>query len=254
MPRNALLCISVSEGCESSASRLDESMPQMSAPPNRFFFKGQIVHLSLLLILLVAVGQLTAFKPLRANRLLGVGADVWFIVALGVPIVHQVYVWLAWRSELCFRGLTHRLGPHAFVIYQVVFMVCLLSRPVSLTLLAIADHDSFALASPARLVICAILAIPAVYTLYSVVRYFGMARAAGIDHFDPSYRSKPLVKQGAFKYVSNSMYSFGFLLLWVIAIGGASWAAIVVALFSHVYIWVHYYCTERPDMKIIYGT
>jgi len=25
-----------------------------------------------------------------------------------------------------------------------------------------------------------------------------------------------------------------------------------VALFSHLYIWVHYYFTERPDMKIIY--
>ena len=22
---------------------------------------------------------------------------------------------------------------------------------------------------------------------------------------------------------------------------------------SHAYIWVHYFCTERPDMRLIYG-
>ena len=30
--------------------------------------------------------------------------------------------------------------------------------------------------------------------------------------------------------------------------------ALVVALFSHAYIWVHYFCTDRPDMKLIYGS
>jgi len=27
----------------------------------------------------------------------------------------------------------------------------------------------------------------------------------------------------------------------------------VVAAFSHIYIWVHFYVTERPDMRRIYG-
>ena len=59
------------------------------------------------------------------------------------------------------------------------------------------------------------------------------------------------MKKGICKYTSNSMYSFAFLTFWAIA--GASWAALVVAAFSHLYIWVHYFCTERPDMKLIYG-
>ena len=50
------------------------------------------------------------------------------------------------------------------------------------------------------------------------------------------------------------MYWFAFLTLWVIAVAGASWAGLVVAAFSHAYIWVHYFCTERPDMKLIYGS
>ena len=133
-------------------------------------------------------------------------------------------------------------------------MALFLARPVSLTLLTVADHDSIVLSYTVRAVICLILGAPAAYTLYSVARYFGFARAAGIDHFDDSYRTKPLVVEGTFKYTSNSMYSFAFLGLWVIAVAGASWAGLVVAMFSHAYIWVHYLCTERPDMERIYSS
>jgi hypothetical protein len=219
----------------------------------KFFFRGQAVHLLLLLILLVGACLLVDFKRLAECQVLGIGAHIWFAISLTVPIFHQAYVWLAWRSELCFGAVTGRLGSHAFVIYQIVFMVLFLARPVSLILLTIADHDSFEMSMPARIVICVVLGLPAAYTLYSVVCYFGVARAAGVDHFDESYRNKPLVTEGIFKYTSNSMYSFAFLTLWVIAIAGASWAGLVVAAFSHAYIWVHYYCTERPDMRLIYG-
>ena len=49
------------------------------------------------------------------------------------------------------------------------------------------------------------------------------------------------------------MYVFGFAILWVPALLFQSVAALIVAAFSHAYIWVHYYCTERPDMRRIYG-
>ena len=81
-----------------------------------------------------------------------------------------------------------------------------------------------------------ILGIPAAYTLYSVVRYFGIARASGIDHFDKNYRNLPLVKKGVFRFTGNAMYSFGFLTFSAIAVAGASSAALVVAFFSHAYI------------------
>jgi RimJ/RimL family protein N-acetyltransferase len=41
------------------------------------------------------------------------------------------------------------------------------------------------------------------------------------------------------------------LTLWIIAIAAASWSPLVVAGFSHAYIWVHYFCTEQPDMQVI---
>ena len=97
------------------------------------------------------------------------------------------------------------------------------------------------------------VAVPTVYLFYSVGRYFGFRRAFGIDHFDPAYRSMPMVRQGIFRYTSNGMYTFGFLILWIPALWFASSAALAVAAFSHLYIWVHYGCTELPDMRRIYG-
>ena len=98
-----------------------------------------------------------------------------------------------------------------------------------------------------------LLLIPAVYLFYSVKKYFGFDRAFGIDHFYPEeYKLKPFVDQGIFKYTRNGMYTFGFFLVWVPGFLLQSRAALLLALFSHLYIWVHYYFTELPDIKIIY--
>jgi len=79
------------------------------------------------------------------------------------------------------------------------------------------------------------------------------ARALGIDHFDPAWRSAPFVRQGIFRFTRNGMYVYGFLLMWVPGLWWGSAAALAVALFNHLYIWVHYYATELPDMARIYG-
>ena len=98
-----------------------------------------------------------------------------------------------------------------------------------------------------------ILLIPAAYLFYSVKRYFGFKRAFGIDHFDNGYRSMPFEHRGIFRFTRNGMYIYGFLLLWVPAFWWASLAALSVAVFNHLYIWVHYFATELPDIKRIYS-
>ncbi|MCP4380661.1 MAG: hypothetical protein GY798_04445, partial [Hyphomicrobiales bacterium] len=118
---------------------------------------------------------------------------------------------------------------------------------------AYANQGSFSF-DPLLLKIAAIVALlPALYLFYSVKRYFSFTRALGADHFDASVRDLPFVRQGIFRFTSNGMYVFGFLLLWVPGFWWASSAALTAALFNHIYIWVHYYATERPDMKRIYG-
>ena len=90
--------------------------------------------------------------------------------------------------------------------------------------------------------------------MYSVIRYFGFERAAGADHFDSKYRELPLVKEGIFRFTNNGMYLFAFLLFWVIALAFNSIAALIVAAFSHTYIWIHFYATEKPDMVFLYDS
>ena len=90
--------------------------------------------------------------------------------------------------------------------------------------------------------------------MYSVQRYFGMVRASGADHFDARYRKMPFVKAGIFRFTNNGMYVYAFLLFWALAVGFNSAAALIVAAFSHAYIWVHFFATEKPDMDYLYAS
>ena len=120
--------------------------------------------------------------------------------------------------------------------------------------LALADRGSLHLGAFQRISITGLFAVIGIYAIYSVLRYFGLKRAAGADHFDPRYRDMPFVRQGVFRFTSNGMYLYAFLLFWAIAIGLNSSAALAVAAFSHAYIWVHFYSTEKPDMDFIYSS
>ncbi len=150
--------------------------------------------------------------------------------------------------------LTRILGPNAFRLYGVVFGILGISRIVTLSILAGSNAGTLALSRTALNVIAFILLLPSAYLLYSVARYFGFARAMGLDHFDPSYRSRPLVRRGIFRFTRNGMYTFGLLILFVPGLLAGSLAATLVAAFSQAYIWVHYWCTEKPDMDRIYGS
>jgi len=127
-----------------------------------------------------------------------------------------------------------------------------LARFITLALLAWFDSGSLQLPTVVQTLATVLLLLPGLYAMYSVKRYFGMARAAGADHFFEHYRKMPFVKEGIFRYTNNAMYIFAFLLFWAIAIGFNSMSALIVALYSHLYIWVHYHTTEKPDMDYLY--
>jgi hypothetical protein len=50
------------------------------------------------------------------------------------------------------------------------------------------------------------------------------------------------------------MYTFGLMVLYIPALWYVSRPALVAAVFGHVYIWVHNFTTEKPDMERIYGS
>ena len=214
-------------------------------------FTGQAIHLAALLLLMAALFGAGRIFDVQEREFLGLETRQWVRLCVANAILHQVFVWFCWRTEALHGLLSHWLGRFAFPLFAGMFAVLILLRPVLLTLLAVSDHGSLPLArTPATLLGLGLL-LPVIYLFYSVGRYFGFRRAFGIDHFDPAARSLPLVRQGIFRFSPNGMYLFGFLMLWVPALLLRSSAALGVALFSHLYIWVHYFCTERPDFRLM---
>ena len=215
-------------------------------------FEKQGWHLLFLVLLLASVAFLASGDVL-IGQLGGVGTQVWLWIALMVPVIHQVFVWLFWRLELHHGLITHWFGNNGFPIYKTGFTVLFAARPISILLLGISNYDTLTYPPALTYAVAVLLLIPGIYTMYSVAHYFGIDRAYGIDHFDPAYREKPFVKQGMFKYTDNAMYKFGFLIPWSIALITLSKAALLVAAFNHLYIWVHFYFTELPDIRHIYA-
>ncbi|NNK75679.1 MAG: hypothetical protein HKP42_06405 [Maribacter sp.] len=217
-------------------------------------FKHQHWHFLILLVLLALLyNYVCADAAILKGELWGLSTLTWFVIALLSPIVHQFYVLLCWRYELHYKSISKRYGEKGFKLYKVGFAILILSRPITIILLAISNAFTLPIGTLFSYLLSGILLIPAIYLFYSTKKYFGFDRAFGIDHFYPEkFRNAPMVTQGIFKYSANAMYVFGFLILWVPGILLQSKAAVLLAFFNHIYIWVHYYFTERPDMKLIY--
>ena len=218
-------------------------------------FRYQIWHLLCLLLLLWGIYLLLGSDSgLMDGEFWGLNTRFWFIMAILSPILHQVYVLLCWRLELHYQSITRNFGKRGFRLFKIGFAILIISRPVTIILLALANAFTFEINAFLSYGISVLLLVPGVYLMYSVKNYFGFDRAFGIDHFEPEkYKDVAMVRRGIFKYSSNAMYVYGFFLLWVPGILAQSKAALLLAAFNHFYIWVHYYFTEKPDMKAIYG-
>jgi hypothetical protein len=215
-------------------------MANTTTPPT--IWTGQGLHIVSLTLLLALIWVTWTY--------LGEPFPCVFWIAVAFPVVHQVFVWLAWRLQLLSSATSKTIG---FRGYVAGFFLLFGGRFISLFALAWMDRGSLQLQALPQIVVTVILTVLGVYAMYSVMRFFGMARAAGADHFDPRYRSMPFVRKGIFRFTRNGMYLYAFLLFWAIAVGCNSSAALAVAAFSHAYIWVHFYATEKPDMDFLYS-
>ncbi|MCJ7734440.1 MAG: hypothetical protein MUP11_07815 [Anaerolineales bacterium] len=209
-------------------------------------------HLLILLLLLLGV-FFTARGEFLAGEFWGLTTKSWLRLSILMPVIHQVYVLICWRAELHYGWLTKIFGEQAFSLWAAGFMILFLSRPITITGLALANRGTLTLPGWLSWILAGGCLILVVYLLYSFKRFFGVKRALGMDHFQPEiYRDFPMVKQGIFRWTNNSMYVFGFLFFWIPGLLLNARAALLAALFNHLYIWVHYYFTEYPDMQFIY--
>jgi len=213
----------------------------------KFFFKHQIWHLGGTIVLFYIGAHLVNLNG-NTNTFLGISALSWFMIAMSIPIIHQAYVWICWRSELCWQSISNSIG---FKGYVIIFFILIISR-LSAIVLCFVDYGSLYKPGILAWIISIILFIPGVYTMYSVKKYFGFLRAAGADHFDPKYRDMPFEKRGIFKWSPNAMYVFAIGIPFAFAVATGSQSMFVVAIYTYISIWLHYFCTEKEDFKVIY--
>ena len=74
----------------------------------RFFFKKQIWHLGGGILLFYIATQLIDLEN-NTNTLLGASAKNWFIFSMLIPLIHQCYIWICWRAELCWKTITNTI-------------------------------------------------------------------------------------------------------------------------------------------------
>ena len=213
----------------------------------KFFFKHQIWHLGGTIVLFYIGAQLVDLES-NTNSFLGISALNWFMIAMSVPIIHQAYVWICWRSELCWQSISNSIG---FKGYVIIFFILIISR-LSAIVLCFVDYGSLYKPGIFAWIISIILFIPGVYTMYSVKKYFGFLRAAGANHFDLKYRDMPFEKRGIFKWSPNAMYVFAIGIPFSFAVATGSQSMFIVAIYTYISIWLHYFFTEKEDFKIIY--
>ena len=94
-----------------------------------FFFKHQIWHLGGVILLFYTGVKLVDLEN-NTNTFIGINALSWFMIAMSIPIIHQTYVWICWRSELCWKLITNNIG---FKGYIILFFILITSR-ISATL------------------------------------------------------------------------------------------------------------------------
>ena len=213
-----------------------------------FFFRHQIWHLGGTILLFYVGAQMVSLEG-NTSAFLGISVLNWFMIAMSVPIIHQVYVWICWRSELCWRSISNTIG---FKGYVIIFFILIISR-LSALVLCFIDYGSLYKPGLLAWILSIILFIPGAYTMYSVKKYFGFLRAAGADHFDSRYKDIPFEKRGIFKWSPNAMYVFGIGIPFAFAVATGSQSMFVVAIYTYISIWLHYFCTEKEDFKVIYN-
>ena len=216
-------------------------------------FRYQGYHL----LLYVAIGTVLYLAVMQFpggdRRIWGLSAREMILLSWVFAALHQGWIAIFWRTELYTGKISAWFGPAGFAIFRIGFVVfascrLLLLIPISM---ATAGTGSILRALSVGLIVVTTPFI--LWGLYSVFAYFGATRAFGADHFDPAYRQASLEQRGIFRYIPNSMYTVVLLVLYHPGLLWHSWPGLIAAAAHHALVWTHYFCTERPDMKEIYG-
>ena len=132
-----------------------------------FFFKNQIWHMGGVILLFYISFQLVNFET-NPKIFLGISSKNWFLLAMLTPFLHQVYGWLCWRSELCWKTISQTIG---FKAYAVIFIIIMILRLFSVGL-CFADYGTWLTPGWIAWSFSVLIFIPFIYTMYSIKKIF----------------------------------------------------------------------------------
>ena len=207
-------------------------------------------HLVILALLLALVNAAVNFYPqFFTGEFWGIGARSWLWLGVMAAVLHQVYIVVVLRTELETRWLTTNVPRLGYLAYLADYTVLLLLRLGILFIAALANRDMLGVTETNRLVLALALAIPCIWALYQLVKGDGLKCLVGADYFnlgneqdDPDEASEQY-----FRSTATTVYALGALGLYIPGVIFDSPAALLLALFNHLYIWVHHFSTELPD-------
>lgn len=219
----------------------------------RKLFEGQGYHL----LVFAGIGLLTYFAmlqfPEHDKSIWRLTVMAWFAVSWFGGGAHNAFGWFFWRLQLHYSAVTRLLGRAGFPLCIAGFLLLVVVRYLPLVPVAIATRGSLPVPQPVTLGLIVFTTPLILWCLYSVHRHFGFVRACGADHFDAKYRGSELEKRGIFRYMRNPLYAVGFLVFYHPGLLHQSAPALLLAAAHHALLWAHYFYTEKPDMREIYG-
>ncbi|MFW6232150.1 MAG: hypothetical protein ACOC37_03760, partial [Spirochaetota bacterium] len=142
----------------------------------KHLFVGQVQNVLLLAVLIPGLLSL-ADAGLTGGTWLGILDRHWLVFMLAVVILHQLVVAAVFRLQLVYSFLTRLFGRWDLVVWGIVFLPFLALRLFTLVGLALSSSGTLALPPIVTLPVSILLLVPALYTLYSVFRWFGLPRA-----------------------------------------------------------------------------
>lgn len=190
---------------------------------------------------------------LGSGRIWGHTTGEWVALSWIFAGIFQAWIAFFWRMELYGRWVTNKMGKTGFILHQAGYAVLGLIRFVLLIPICISTKNTLPITPLVSIAIIVLTTPPILWGLYSAAVHFGFTRAAGADHFIRRYREGGFEKKGLYKYVPNVMYTVVLFGLYHAGLFWFSTLGLIVAAAHHVFVWVHYFCTERPDIREIYG-
>jgi hypothetical protein len=205
----------------------------------------QLYHL----ISFIFLGVLQYFAltviPVGKGKIWDLTTGEWVGLSWFIAGVFQAWVAFFWRMELYGSWITNKLGKFGFILHQVGYEVLGLFRFLPLVPICISSKNTLPVSPILSITIIIIATPPILWAIYSAIVRFGFARAAGADHFYQHYRDGGFENKGMYRFVPNVMYTVALFWLYHLGLFWFSSLGLVVAACHHIFVWAHYFCTEK---------